>query len=184
MNFLKWILLCSSFILIPLWINEASTSDITPDDRGYIVKTGDQVENFSVNLIDGTEKYLIDFKAKVIILNFFASWCSVCRKEIPYVEKKVWQQFKNRNVVVLGIDFKENIETTNKFVTDMKITYPVALDTAGTIFSRFAKGGVTRNVVLDENLKIIYLTRLFNKDEFERMLKIIKLKIEKPNLIR
>ena len=79
----------------------------------------------------------------------------------------------------MGVDFKEKLGTVQKFVNEMNITYPVALDTAGTIFDRFARGGVTRNVVLDENLNIIFLTRFFNAEEFNAMINRIELEIKK-----
>ena len=59
------------------------------------------------------------------------------------------------------------------------MTYPVALDTDGKIFEIFARGGVTRNIILDENFNIIFLTRLFDKEEFDQMKKVIKDKLNK-----
>ena len=182
MIFFRWILGGVIIAFLLPWLFATCNSDITPDERGYIVKVGDKVENFAVTLTDGTEQQLSDFKAQVVILNFFASWCSVCRKEIPFIEKEVWQEFKDKNVVVVGVDFKEKLETVNKFLNDMNITYPVALDTAGTVFARFAQGGVTRNVVLDKDLKIIFLTRLFSEQEFNAMIERIKAEINQANV--
>ena len=58
----------------------------------------------------------------------------------------------------------------------MQITYPIALDTNGYVFKQFTlpKAGVTRNIVLDRKGKIIFLTRLFNKVEFQQMIEIIR----------
>ena len=156
-----------SIVLILVIISSAfaQSDKVVPDKRGYIVKVGDSVADFSVTLTDGTEKMLSEFKSDVIVLNFFASWCKVCRKEIPHIEKEVWQKFKDKNVLVLGVDFKEETEKVVNFINEMKITYPVALDPSGAIFAKFAQGGVTRNVVLDKDLNIIFLTRLFRKQE-------------------
>ena len=107
------------------------------------------------------------------MLNFFASWCVVCRKEIPHIETEIWQAFRDRGVLVLGVDYKESSDTTRQFVREMSITYPVALDRDGAIFNRFARGGVTRNIVLDRNRRIIFLTRLFDPNEFEAMVRQI-----------
>jgi peroxiredoxin len=145
-----------------------------PDERGYIVKVGDTVDDFKVTLLDGTSKKLSEFNAPVMVLNFFASWCVVCRKEIPHIEKEVWQPLKNHGVIVLGVDYKEKPDTVRKFVREMSISYSVVLDEKGEIFNRFARVGVTRNIVLDQNLNIVYLTRLFDPEEFEGMKKIIR----------
>lgn len=161
-------------VLLTLWNFNCVAQDPHPDERGYIVKVGDKVADFKVTLLDGTSKKLSEFKAPAIVLNFFASWCVVCRKEIPLMEKEVWQPMKDHGLVVLGVDYKEKSDTVKMFIKEMNISYPVALDEQGEIFDRFARGGVTRNIVLDRNLNIIYLTRLFDLNEFEGMKNIIR----------
>ncbi len=156
-------------ILIFLWNINCIGQEVQPDERGYLVKIGDRIDDFEVALLNGTSQKISDFKAPVIVLNFFASWCEVCRKEIPHIEKELWQPMKDQGLIVLGVDYKEKPDTIKKFIKEMNISYPVILDENGEIFNRFARGGVTRNIVLDQNLKIIYLTRLFDRNEFEGM---------------
>ncbi len=80
------------------------------------------------------------------------------------------------------MNYKEKPGIAKKAVKEMGMTYPVALDTDGRIFEIFARGGVTRNIILDENLNIIFLTRLFNKEEFDQMKAAIKNRLKtKPN---
>lgn len=162
------------FILIFLWNLSCFGQEPQPDERGYIVKVGDSIDDFKVTLLDGTSKKLSEFRTKVIVLNFFASWCVVCPKEISHIENEVWQPMKDQGLIILGVDYKEKPDTVKKFVDELNINYPVALDETGEIFNRFARGGVTRNVVLDQNLKILYLTRLFDLNEFEGMKNIIR----------
>ncbi len=163
-----------TIILFNLWSLNCVGQDQQPDERGYIIKVGDKADDFKVTMFDGTSKKLSEFKAPVMVLNFFASWCVVCRKEIPLMEREVWQAMKDHGLVVLGVDYKEKSDTVKMFVKEMNISYPVALDEKGEIFDRFARGGVTRNIVLDQNLNIIYLTRLFDLNEFEGMKNIIR----------
>jgi len=175
---MKWTFpICVCLLLILVGSGTAQT--IEPDERGYVVQVGQSVEDFEVMLIDGQVKKLSELNAPVLVLNFFASWCVVCRHEIPHLEKEVWQPLKKKGVVVLGVDYKEAPAIAKKFVTEMNITYPVALDTTGSIFDRFARGGVTRNIVLDENRTIIFLTRLFDPAEFNAMKKTVELELQK-----
>jgi peroxiredoxin len=112
------------------------------------------------------------------MLQFTASWCSVCRKEMPHIESDIWQKHKNKkNFALYGIDMDEPLETVKKFAADMKITYPLALDPAAKIFYTFAaKGaGVTRNIIIDKSGKIAYMTRLYKEDEFNEMKEVIEL---------
>lgn len=157
------------FVLILFLIFNCLSQEPQPDERGYVVKVGDKIDDFKVNLLEGTSKKISEFEASVFVLNFFASWCVVCRKEIPHIEKEVWEPLKDHGLIVLGVDYKEKLDTVKKFIEEMNISYPVILDENGEIFNRFARGGVTRNIVLDHDLKIIYLTRLFDLNEFEGM---------------
>lgn len=151
---------------------------VIPADYGYIVKIGQQMPEIEMVLTDGKKVTTSDLKGKVVMLQFTASWCSVCRKEMPHIENKIWQKHKNnKNFALYGIDMDEPLEKVKKFAEDMKITYPLALDPGAEIFYTFAaKGaGVTRNVIIDKNGKIVYLTRLYKEDEFKEMKEVIEL---------
>ena len=143
----------------------------------HIVKIGDTAPDFTLKYLDGKTQKLSDLKGKVIMLQFTASWCSVCRKEMPHIEKEIWKKHKNdKNFMLVGIDFKENEELINKFIQSMEITYPLLLDTSGAIFEQYAEkgAGVTRNIIIDKDGKVAFLTRLYEPKEFNTM----KAKIE------
>ncbi len=152
-----------------------------PEDYGYIVKPGQQMPEIEFTLTDGTIVKTSDLKGKVVMLQFTASWCSVCRKEMPHIESDIWQKHKNNpDFALYGIDMDEPLKTVVKFHKDMKISYPLALDPGAKLFYTFAaKGaGVTRNVIIDKNGKIVYLTRLYNEDEFKEMVDVIDYLLE------
>ena len=147
-----------------------------PADYGYIVKIGDKSPDFSTTLVDGNKISTAGFKGKIVMLQFTASWCSVCRKEMPFIEKDIWKKYKsNKDFVLIGVDLDEPVEKVKKFQEDIKVTYPLALDPGGNIFGLFAekKAGVTRNVILDKTGKIVYMTRLYKEEEFAEMVKVI-----------
>lgn len=144
------------------------------DDRGYIVKVGDVAPNdFALVLADGKKLTLKELKGKVVLLQFTASWCSVCRKEMPHLENEIWKVYKDKGLVFIGIDRDEPLDIVQKFQKDMHISYPLALDPAADIFGKFAekKAGVTRNVLIDRNGKIVFLTRLYDDKEFGELKK-------------
>ena len=143
-----------------------------PENRGYIVNVGDIAPNFTIQYLDGTTKQLSDLKGKVIMLQFTASWCGVCRKEMPHIESDIWQKHKNNpNFVLIGIDLKEKPDVIKKFIEKTGITYPLVLDPDGEIFAKYAEknAGVTRNIIIDKTGKITFLTRLFDENEFSTM---------------
>jgi peroxiredoxin len=145
------------------------------DPRGYIVKTGDKAPDFSTTLDTGEAFSLKANRGKVIMLQFTASWCGVCRKEMPHIEKDIWQKHKDKGLIVVGIDRDEPLETLKKFSRETGITYPLALDPNADIFGLFAekKAGVTRNVLINKEGEIVLLTRLFNEEEFARLVQKI-----------
>jgi len=170
------LVLASPFLFVPSSFAQVATKEV-PADYGYIVKIGDQVPEFKTTLINGKAVSSADFKGKVVMLQFTASWCSVCRKEMPFIERDIWQKHKNnKEFVLIGVDLDEPLEKVKKFQEDIKITYPLALDPGGSIFNLFAekKAGVTRNIILDKTGKIVCLTRLYKEEEFAEMVKTIE----------
>ncbi len=147
-----------------------------PENRGYSVSVGDKAPDFTIQYLDGTTAQLSDLRGKVVMLQFTAGWCKVCRKEMPHIESEIWQVHKdNPNFALVAVDLKEPKEKIEKFIADMQVTYPLTLDEEGEIFSLYTEkgAGVTRNIIIDPEGKIVFLTRLFDKDEFEQMKKVI-----------
>ncbi len=150
-------------------------------ERGYIVKVGDTAPDFTAKLMDGTSFTLSEQKGKVVMLQFTASWCAVCRKEMPFIEKEIYQLHKNEEFILVGIDRDEPLKEMQMLVEATGISYPLAFDPEATIFALYAdkRAGVTRNVILNRNGEIIYMTRLFNREEFDKMKKVIEQELKK-----
>lgn len=149
---------------------------VTPDSVGYIVKVGDVAPDFEMELTDGQRIKLSSLRGKVVMLQFTASWCGICRKEMPFIEKDIWLKYKNNpSFALMGVDRDEPLETVIAFGKKVGVTYPLGLDPNADIFAKYAdrQAGITRNVLIDREGKIVMLTRLFNMDEFENLCKTI-----------
>ena len=172
-----------STILVGLALTVACTSNNKKkekaevnDDRGYIVEVGQKAPDFTTVLTDSTTFTLSDYKGKVVMLQFTASWCSVCRKEMPHIEEAIWQPLKDKGLVIIGVDRGEPMDKVIDFAKKMEITYPLALDEDSKIFELYARkdAGVTRNVIVNKKGEIVFLTRLFEEEEFKAMIEEIK----------
>ena len=155
-------------------IVEAGTHE--PDSLGYIVRVGDVAPEMELELTDGQKVKLSALRGKVVMLQFTASWCGVCRKEMPFIESDIWQKHKaNPNFALYGIDRDEPVETVKDFAEKTGVTYPLALDPGADHFAKYAerKAGITRNVLINKEGKIVMLTRLFNEEEFSSLCKKI-----------
>ena len=147
-----------------------------PDSVGYIVRVGDMAPDFEMELTDGQKVKLSSLRGKVVMLQFTASWCGVCRKEMPFIEKDIWQKHKgNKNFALYGVDRDEPVETVKAFAEKTGVTYPLALDPGADHFAKYAdrKAGITRNVLIGKEGKIVMLTRLYNEEEFASLCKKI-----------
>jgi len=168
---LALIIHCALFM--PITIN---AQQITADERGYIVRVGDSVPPFELTDTSGNKFTNESLLGSTYILQFTASWCGVCRKEMPHLEAEVWAPFRDKNFVLIGVDLDEPIEKVIRFADQMGISYPIAPDPQGELFYSIAapKSGVTRNVVVNSEGEIVLLTRLFDEDEFASMIQVVE----------
>ena len=107
------------------------------------------------------------------VLQFTASWCSVCRQEMPHLEAEVWQPFQERNFTLLGVDLDEPRDKVSSFAAQMGVSYPMCPDRGEVFYSIAAQSGVTRNVVVAPDGRIAMLTRLFDEEEFAHMVALV-----------
>ena len=138
-------------------------------ENEYIVKVGDIAPDFTLPMTDGSTFTLSEQRGKVVMLQFTAGWCGVCRKEMPHIESNIWQPNKdNKDFVLVGIDREEALEDILPFIQEVGTTYPIAMDTNADVFAQYAlrESGITRNVLIDRDGRIVMLTRLFKEDEF------------------
>lgn len=144
--------------------------------RQFLVKVGDDAPDFEMQLSDGRKVILSSLRGKVVMLQFTASWCGVCRKEMPHIEERIWQRHKdNPEFTLFGIDREEPVEKIEELIKATEVTYPIGMDPDAGIFGLYAEkdAGITRNVIIDRDGKIVMLTRLFEEEEFNRMVDII-----------
>lgn len=164
------------YILFIIFSTLALSTSAQVDNYQYKVKVGDLAPDFTMQLTSGEQVKLSSLRGKVIMLQFTASWCGVCIKEMPHIENEIWQKQKeNPNFALYGIDRDEPLSTVKEFIERTKVTYPMGLDPAGKIFQLYAeeRAGITRNVIIGKDGKIVMLTRLFKEDEFKEMVKLI-----------
>lgn len=154
------------FILLALFaLNNYAQDEFT------LVKEGDVAPDFSITLEDGSVKKLSDLKGKVVWINFFATWCPPCRKELPHLEKEVYLKLKqNENFEVLVIGREHDWETVNKFKADNNYVLPFYPDPERDIFSKYAKQNIPRNFIIDKNGKIAVASIGFEEEEFKKII--------------
>ncbi len=91
-------MVCLLLILLPVMLFAQENEQIT------YTKVGQKVPDFNFTTLDGKEYDMQSLKGKVILVNFFATWCGPCMKEMPHLENDIWQKYKNnKNFIVLAV---------------------------------------------------------------------------------
>ena len=101
--------------------------------------------------LSGKQWNLVDLHGKVVVLNFWASWCSPCVEELPILGKLVDEY--GGQLVVLGVNYKEPSWTVEKFTREHTFRYPVLLDKTGEDFKRWTSGVMPTTVLIGRDGK-------------------------------
>jgi peroxiredoxin len=121
-----------------------------------MLKKGDKAINFTLKNLQGKKISLSHFlKKKVIIIDFWATWCPTCIKEIKYFNK-VYKKFKKKGLIILGINFKEEKKKIVSFSKKIKILYPVLLDTKGKVAKKYGILGIPSVIIINKKGRIVY----------------------------
>lgn len=155
---------------------QAPVQDTIVYEHEYLVKVGDMAPDFTLKYTDGREFTLSEQRGKVVMLQFTASWCGICRGEMPHIESRIWQPHKDdAGFVLVGVDREEPREVVEEYTAKLGTTYPMLLDEKGDVFASYAlrKSGITRNVLIDRDGRIVKLTRRFVEPEFNDLVATI-----------
>jgi thiol-disulfide isomerase/thioredoxin len=120
-----------------------------------------QAIDFSLKNLEGKEVKLSDYKGKVVVLDFWATWCGPCKASFPGMQELV-TKYKGKDVEFLFVNTwergKENSETVKKvgaFINDKKYSFNVVFDFDDTITAKYKVGGIPTKILIDKNGTIL-----------------------------
>ncbi|MFC7441817.1 thiol-disulfide oxidoreductase ResA [Laceyella putida] len=122
-----------------------------PDDAN--LEVGEEAPNFEFQTLEGKKAELSDYRGKVVLLNFWATWCKPCRTEMPDMQG-TYNKFKNREVEILAVNIAEQPVTINGFVRSLGLTFPIGLDPQKEITKMYKVGPIPSSFFIDANGKI------------------------------
>ena len=109
---------------------------------------------FTLRAFDGERLSLESLRGRVVVVNFWASWCNPsCYEEAPALERG-WRAYRERGVVVLGVAIQDKREAIEKFVKDFGLTFANAQDVTGTVSVDYGVYGVPETFFLDRQGRI------------------------------
>jgi len=125
--------------------------------------------DFTLTDLQGKEWHLRDLQGKVVLVNFWATWCPPCRKEMPDLEA-LYEKYKEQGFVVLAISDEEQTKVA-PFIAERKIAYPVLLDPGRRVNDAFIVEGIPKSFVYDRQGKMVAQSiDMRTRSQFQQML--------------
>ena len=161
-----------------------NTND-APDDieATTLVKAGTQAPDFRVEMFDGTTFTLGSLRGKVVLLNFWATWCGPCQREMPDIQKLYEKYGKNTgDVIVLGVANPKTKDAPNnqdqaepgivQYLSDNGYSYPVLMDRTGALFSAYGITSFPTTFMIDQEGNVFgYVTGMLTADIMESIVR-------------
>lgn len=147
------------------------------EQESTLIHEGDIAPDFEVVMLDGQKIKLSDLKGKVVLLNFWATWCPPCMMEFNEIPDQIIKRFKGKNFVFLAIsrgEKREDVKTKMIALKSKGIDFPVGLDPTKIIYTQYAKEFIPRNFVIDRNGKVSYTTVGYSKEGLETLVNKIE----------
>lgn len=135
-------------------------------------KVGDVAPDWTLKDADGKEHTLAGFKGKVVVMDFWATWCGYCKLAMPGLQK-LHEKFKDKPVVIVGVDIRDEIEKAKKYMTSKKFTYLSLLE-GDAVAEAYGVGPIPQFFVIGVDGKIIHYVVGFNKKNEKKLTDIIE----------
>ena len=139
---------------------------------------GTEAPDFTVEMIDGSKVALSELRGKVVLLNFWATWCPPCRQELTRVQTDIIDRFAGKEFVFLPISRGEERAAVEAFRAKTGYAFPMGLDTDETIYKRYATRFIPRNFLIDRKGKVVLATVGYDEHEFEELIRTIEKTLE------
>lgn len=114
------------------------------------ILVGEKAVDFSLPDLDGREVRLSDLRGKVVLLNFWATWCKPCKEEMPSMEE-LYQILKEKDFAMLAVSIDKKSSDIKPFKEELKLTLPILHDRWGSVDRRYKLTGVPETYIIDQN---------------------------------
>ena len=163
-------LLVASLLLGALVAPAAESPEVAKATR---VKVGQSAPQFEVTQLDGKQFSLKEQRGKVVVVNFFATWCGPCVAEMPHLESQIWQKKKDKKFAFISIGREHSTDELKPFRAKHKLTFPMAGDPKREVYGLYAEAYIPRTLLIDGEGRIVRQVVGYEEEEFKALLKSI-----------
>lgn len=114
----------------------------------HAAQTPQPAPDFELVDLDGVPHKLSDYRGKVVVLNFWATWCPPCRYEMPSMQRG-WEQVKDEDIVFLGVNVGEDADTVFVFLADYPVEFPLWFDHEAKVIESYPVTGLPTTYIID-----------------------------------
>lgn len=162
------------FMIFVLANYPGSGQNTSGKDKTTLLSIGQMVPTFKFEISKGKVISINDYKGKFVLINFFATWCAPCRKELPLVQNQIWNKHKdNPKFAMLTFGREQSWDEVIKFGKDQNLVIPLLPDLKRKVYSLFATESIPRSFLLDDKGKVIYLSLGFEDLHFKELKDLI-----------
>jgi peroxiredoxin len=147
-------------------------SEPSPEET-TLTEVGQTAPDFTVTTLQGKSFSLSEQRDRVVVVNFFATWCPPCREELPHLEREVWQRFRGDDFSLVALGREHTAEELEPFAEETGFSFPIAPDPERTAYARYAEMYIPRTVVVGPDGTILFQSQGFERSDFDRMIDVI-----------
>jgi peroxiredoxin len=122
------------------------------------VTVGSNAPDFTLRTLNGPNMRLQEQRGKVVLVNFWATWCGPCRKEMPHLNR-ISDKYKSAGLVLLGVNIDEDVRNAAEVASKLKVSFPVLLDTDKAVSKLYDLNSMPSTMVIDRSGKVRFLHR-------------------------
>ena len=120
--------------------------------------SGAPAPQFQLGAADGTAVNLGALKGKVVMINFWASWCGPCRKEMPILEQ-LSRQYRTKGLTLIGVNVEPDSKAAMNWLKETPVSFPILFDTDSTVSKLYQVAGMPNTVIVDRKGTVRYIHR-------------------------
>ena len=180
-----WLLIVLLIVVIGLMIflpsgdqaqaaEQPATEQPAEESEYDVVAVGDPAPDFTLPMYGGGEVKLSDLRGKVVLLNFWATWCPPCMQELSTVQKEIIDRFAGEEFAFIFASRGDTEEQITKTREERGFDFPMAMDKDQAVFNLYAKKGIPHNYLIDREGRIVHIELGYSPEEFAKFVELIE----------